>query len=73
MFQKEGVSDDISKPYPFCLANPLDSNTSELGAPSRWLVEWKYDGIRAQVIKRNGEVFIWSRGEEIINNQFGDS
>lgn len=70
LVSEEGVSENASKPYPFCLANPFDSDTSDLGAPSRWLAEWKYDGIRAQVIKRNGEVFIWSRGEEIINDQF---
>lgn len=59
-----------SKPYPFALAHPLDQTDEELITPGEWQAEWKYDGIRAQLIKREGEIFIWSRGEEIINDQF---
>lgn len=70
LVSKDGGTEDISKPYPFCLANPLDIPHDSLGNPGLWLAEWKYDGIRAQLIKRNGEIFVWSRGEEIINDQF---
>jgi len=62
----------ISRPYPFCLAHPLDSTAGpeSLGDPSDFLVEWKWDGIRGQVIRRSGETFIWSRGEELMENRW---
>lgn len=63
-------STEKSKPYPFALAHPLDHPAEEFITPGEWQAEWKYDGIRAQLIKREGEVFLWSRGEEIINGQF---
>lgn len=61
---------DGSKPYPFCLAHPLDSATEALGSTSEWLVEWKWDGIRGQIIHRRGGVHIWSRGEELVTEKF---
>jgi DNA ligase-1 len=66
----EGPGDDPSRPYPFCLASPLEDDAAELGPREDWLVEWKWDGIRAQVIHRAGEVFLWSRGEELITARF---
>lgn len=60
----------ISKPYPFFLANPLKGEPSELGDAKNWIAEWKWDGIRAQVIRREGETFIWSRGEELVTERF---
>lgn len=60
----------ISKPYPFFLANPLKELPDSLGEASQWTAEWKWDGIRAQVIRRAGETFIWSRGEELVTEQF---
>src|SRR5690606_38493585 len=59
-----------SKPYPFCLAYALDKNFEELENIKNWQVEYKWDGIRSQIIKRENEVFIWSRGEELITHQF---
>ncbi|MBS2030339.1 MAG: ATP-dependent DNA ligase [Deltaproteobacteria bacterium] len=59
-----------SQPYPFYLASPLQDPIETLGDPSAWLVEWKWDGIRAQVIHRGDEVHIWSRGEERIGDRF---
>lgn len=61
---------DISKPYPFCLAHPLEGEVARLGEISEWHVEWKWDGIRAQVIRRDGESFIWSRGEDLVTERF---
>ena len=61
---------NISQPYPFCLAHPLEQEVEKIGAISDWQAEWKWDGIRGQIIKREGELFIWSRGEELITNQF---
>ena len=64
------TEDDRSKPYPFCLASPLDDEPSRLGDRAEWLAEWKWDGIRAQLIKRAGTVHLWSRGEELVTHRF---
>jgi DNA ligase-1 len=65
---------EAGQPYPFFLAHALDHPPERfeaaLGAPADWLVEWKYDGIRAQVVKRRGQVWIWSRGEELVTERF---
>ncbi|TAD86402.1 MAG: ATP-dependent DNA ligase [Bacteroidetes bacterium] len=61
---------DNSKPFPFYLAYPLENDCASLGNPTNWMAEWKWDGIRGQVIKRKGEGFIWSRGEELITEKF---
>ncbi len=61
---------NISQPYPFCLAYPLEQDVSSIGDIKDWQAEWKWDGIRGQIIKRENEIFIWSRGEELITNQF---
>ena len=61
-------------PYPFFLAHaltlPLELFVPQLGPLADWLVEWKYDGIRAQLVKRAGKVWVWSRGEELITDRF---
>ncbi len=64
------VNTDNSWPYPFCLAYALETETDNLGQPQEWQAEWKWDGIRGQIVKRNGELFIWSRGEELVTAQF---
>ena len=61
---------DPSQPYPFFLASPLEGAPEALGDRQDWLVEWKWDGIRAQLIRRNGETWLWSRGEELITHRF---
>lgn len=67
---KETTKASPSKLYPFYLAYALDKPLEDLGKVSEWQCEWKWDGIRGQVIKREGEVFIWSRGEEIVTESF---
>lgn len=62
----------VSKPYPYFLASPVEKPEEEFADWNEWCVEWKWDGIRAQLIKRDGEVFLWSRGEELINDSFPD-
>lgn len=59
-----------SQPYPFFLATQLDEAPATLGARDEWQVEWKWDGIRGQLVKRAGDVFIWSRGEELVTDRF---
>lgn len=67
----ENKADDLSKPYPFYLAYPVDeSSPASLGNPAEWQAEWKWDGIRAQLIKRSGTIYLWSRGEELITDKF---
>jgi DNA ligase-1 len=61
---------DPSQPYPFYLASPLEGGPEALGDRAQWLVEWKWDGIRAQLIRRAGQVWLWSRGEELITARF---
>lgn len=71
LFESESSQDDPARPYPFCLAYPLDDkDPASLGPVADWQIEWKWDGIRAQLIKRGGEVLLWSRGEELVGEQF---
>lgn len=65
-----GQAKDVSKPYPFYLAYPLESSLESLGDILEWQAEWKWDGIRAQLIKREDQVLLWSRGEELITDRF---
>lgn len=60
----------IGQPLPFFLAHPLQDEPAGLGNLDDWLVEWKFDGIRAQVVKDGGQVWVWSRGEELVSEQF---
>lgn len=59
-----------SRPYPFYLASPIEGDPAELGSRDDWIAEWKWDGIRSQIVRRSGQVFIWSRGEELITDRF---
>lgn len=61
---------DYSKPYPFYLAYALDKPLEDLGTTNEWQAEWKWDGIRGQIIKRNNQLFVWSRGEELMTDKF---
>lgn len=61
---------DVSRPYPFYLAYPLEQAPESLGDRAEWVAEWKWDGIRAQLIRRAGRVFLWSRGEELLSGRF---
>jgi DNA ligase-1 len=63
-------NDDLSKPYPFYLAYQLDQEADQLGDVKEWQLERKYDGIRGQIIVRGGQLFVWSRGEELITEKF---
>ena len=62
--------DLLSKPYPFYLAYALDVDFDQMDGPESWIAEHKWDGIRGQLIKRNGELYLWSRGEELITDKF---
>jgi DNA ligase-1 len=61
---------DISRPYPFFLAHPLEGTPADLGDIAAWQAEWKWDGIRAQLIRRGSRTFLWSRGEELVTDRY---
>ncbi|MEO6183615.1 MAG: ATP-dependent DNA ligase, partial [Verrucomicrobiota bacterium] len=72
----ESHSSEVAKPYPFFLASPLEikiprgENLDALGNVHDWVAEWKWDGIRAQLIHRAGETLVWSRGDEMVTDTF---
>jgi DNA ligase 1 len=66
----ESPRSDPAVPYPFFLASPLEGDPSQLGERSAWQAEWKWDGIRGQLIRRAGECHLWSRGEEKMTERF---
>lgn len=70
LLSKSASVSDFSKPYPFYLAYALDDDVTNLGPTNEWQAEWKWDGIRGQIIKRNNELFVWSRGEELMTDKF---
>jgi len=72
LFRAEEGQADPSRPYPFFLAYPLEEAPEQLGPAKEWQAEWKWDGIRAQLIRRGGETFLWSRGEELLTAGFPD-
>jgi DNA ligase-1 len=70
LLNEDSLLVDHSRPYPFYLAYALDADPHTLGEPGEWQVEWKWDGIRGQVIKRDNKLFVWSRGEELMTDKF---
>ena len=66
----EKSSDYLSKPYPFYLAYPIEGEVDNLGNPEDWSIEHKWDGIRSQTIIREGEMYVWSRGEELVTDKY---
>ena len=61
---------EAARPYPFFLASPLSGPAADLGDLSDWQIEWKWDGIRGQLIHRQDQVLVWSRGDEMVNDTF---
>lgn len=61
---------DRQQPYPFFLASPLEAGADALGGIDDWLLEWKWDGIRLQLIRRGADIALWSRGEERLDGRF---
>ncbi len=70
LIEAEDKAADLSRPYPFYLAYQLEDGPENLGSPENWQAEWKWDGIRGQLILRGGEHHVWSRGEELITDRF---
>ncbi|WP_299499497.1 ATP-dependent DNA ligase [uncultured Roseobacter sp.] len=70
LIEAEDASADASRPYPFYLAYALEDTPDALGDTHDWRAEWKWDGIRGQLILRDGAHFVWSRGEELMTDRF---
>ncbi|MBT8204971.1 MAG: ATP-dependent DNA ligase [Eudoraea sp.] len=70
LVEEENEAEFLSKPYPFFLAYPLEGTAKSLGDVKDWYVEHKWDGIRGQLIIRNRQIFIWSRGEELVTDKY---
>jgi DNA ligase-1 len=70
LVHESAAREDVSKPYPFYLAYALEGPPDALGNPEDWQAEWKWDGIRGQLIHRGDQLFVWSRGEELLNGKF---
>lgn len=71
LFDASSGQEDASRPYPFFLAHPLEGDPREsLGAIDDWQLEWKWDGIRAQLVRRDDAVYLWSRGEALVTETF---
>jgi DNA ligase-1 len=66
----EGGGTELSRPYPFYLAYALEEDLPALGRPEEWQAEWKWDGIRGELIRREDAMFVWSRGEELMTEKF---
>lgn len=66
----EARAPEAGRPYPFFLAYPLEGPPDALGGIRDWQIEWKWDGIRSQLIRRGGLTYIWSRGEELVTERF---
>ena len=70
LLSEDAASTDFSKPYPFYLAYAVEEDLKSLAEEEQWQAEWKWDGIRGQIIKRNNDFFVWSRGEELMTDKF---
>ena len=70
LLSKVSDSDDLSRPFPFFLAYPLEGEPESLGPVDAWQAEWKWDGIRAQLMRRGEKILLWSRGGEFITGGF---
>jgi len=75
LLEREPTAADSRRPYPFFLAAPLDDGavaavTTALGPVAGWQAEWKWDGMRAQIVRRGDDATVWSRGEELVNEAF---
>ncbi|WP_299154813.1 ATP-dependent DNA ligase [uncultured Tateyamaria sp.] len=70
LIEADDPAANASRPYPFYLAYALEDEPEILGNPKDWQAEWKWDGIRGQLILRDGQHFVWSRGEELMTDRF---
>jgi DNA ligase 1 len=70
LMTREPTAADARRPYPFLLAAAVECEPGDLGAVTDWIAEWKWDGMRAQIVRRGDDATLWSRGEELVNEAF---
>ena len=70
LMTSEPTAADARRPYPFFLASAIEGQPHHLGSSADWLAEWKWDGMRAQLVRRGADATLWSRGEELVNESF---
>lgn len=70
IFSPDTTDADPARPYPFYLAYPLEAPLESLGDAAEWQAEWKWDGIRAQLLRRGGRTWLWTRGEELVTERY---
>jgi DNA ligase-1 len=70
LVMEEKAQDYLSKPFPFYLAYAIEGKLEDLGDVNQWSAEHKWDGIRSQTIVRDGNLYIWSRGEELVTDKY---
>ncbi len=71
LLDRDSADADVSRPYPFCLAHGIEGEPADsLGEVSLWQAEWKWDGIRCQLIRRKGQSYLWTRGEELVTDRY---
>ncbi|HSJ65142.1 MAG TPA: ATP-dependent DNA ligase [Gemmatimonadaceae bacterium] len=70
LFAEDTADADPARPYPFFLAYPLEAPLETLGGSHEWQVEWKWDGIRAQLLRRGNTTYLWTRGEELVTDRY---
>jgi DNA ligase-1 len=70
LFSSDQSDVNESRPYPFFLPHPIGEGIAALGGCRDWIAEWKWDGIRCQLVRRSERVYLWSRGEELVTNRF---
>ena len=70
LVSRDTTAVESSRPYPFFLSHPLEESPHCLGAVGDWQAEWKWDGIRCQVVRRDEQAYLWSRGDELVNDTF---
>jgi DNA ligase-1 len=70
LMTREPTAADARRPYPFLLAAAIECEPGDLGAVTDWIAEWKWDGMRAQIVRRGDDATLWSRGEELVNEGF---
>ncbi|MCU0707468.1 MAG: ATP-dependent DNA ligase [Pirellula sp.] len=70
LLNQDARDSDVSRPYPFCLAQPITKEIGSIGNRSEFIAEWKWDGIRAQLVRRQNTTYLWSRGEDLLQGRF---
>ena len=70
LVREQSPTEEAGRPYPFQRIHPLEEGPNVLGETSGYLIDWKWEGIRCQLIRRSSNSFIWSEKGELITGAF---